>query len=64
MILIPRFMNGMLNSTALSRTNEIVKLATAKSASCLINSPMIPFQLPFASRISKIIYLNNIAICN
>ncbi len=56
-------MNGILNSTALSRTSEIVKLATAKSASCRINSPIIPFQLPFASRISKMIYLN-IAIYN
>jgi len=29
---MPKFMNGIENSTALSLTNEIVKPATAKSA--------------------------------
>ena len=50
-ILIPIFMNGIENSMALSLCDEIVKGATARSASCLTNSPTIPFHTPFASRI-------------
>jgi hypothetical protein len=42
-------MNGIENSTALLRTNVIVRLATATSASRLTISPIIPFQFPFAS---------------
>lgn len=42
-------MNGFENSTARSLTNDMVKPAIAKSASCLTSSPIIPFHSPFGS---------------
>ena len=49
MILMPRFMKGMENSTALSRDNNMVRPATTMSASWRTSSPTIPFQFPLAS---------------
>ncbi len=54
-ILMPIFINGIENSIALSLWEEIVNGATAKSASCLTNSPTIPFHTPLASKIIFII---------
>lgn len=48
-ILIPIFINGIENSMARSRCDEIVKGAMAISASLRTNSPTIPSQFPFAS---------------
>ena len=49
-MLIPRFMKGIENSTARSRSKVIVRPAIAMSASCLKSSPIIPFHSPFRSK--------------
>ena len=54
---MPKFMNGIENSTAPSRSQVIVRPAIARSASCLTSSPIMPFQFPFASFTFKLDFI-------
>jgi len=47
---MPKFIKGAEKSIAVSRTIEIVRLATPMSASRLTSSPTIPDQCPCASK--------------
>ena len=50
---MPIFMKGVVKPTTRSLCKDIVSDPTAMSASFLVSSPTIPFQLPFEPRTNE-----------